>query len=126
MQTTKFLYAYLIGRLNADLYDRVAAIENKHVFEVYRQISQMFDAVPENAEFVTNAELLQLANIHGPKVRDLKSIYGFRLLLNQRNSEYKKIIGVPHKDKLIIGACSTWSPRGSRPPRRSPTCRMTR
>ena len=40
-----------------------------------------------------NAELLQLAPQHGPKVRDLRSLYGFRLLLKKNNGEYKKVIG---------------------------------
>ena len=104
-EKTKFLYAYLMGKLSMDLYDRVASIESKHGFEVYRQIAQMIDAVPENAEFVMNAELLQLASIHGPKVRDLKSLYAVRLLLKKRTAEYRKIIGSSPKDeqnKLIL------------------------
>ena len=84
-----------MGTLNTNLYDRVATVENKHGFAVYRQISQMRDAVPENAGFVMNAELLQLAGIYGPKVRDLKSLYGFRIFPKKRNAEFKKIIGAP-------------------------------
>ena len=59
----------------------------------------MLDAVPENAEFVMNADLLQLANIHGSKVCNLKFLYGFRLFLKKRNAEYKHIIGAPPKDE---------------------------
>ena len=51
-ERTRFLYAYLMGKWSADLYDRVASIESKNGFEVYRQIPQMIDAVPANAEFV--------------------------------------------------------------------------
>ena len=69
------LYAYLMGRLSTDVYDRVASIESKNDFEVYRQIAQMIDAVPDNAEFVMNAKFVQLATVHGPEVRDLKSLY---------------------------------------------------
>ena len=83
---TKFLYACVISRLNTDLYGRVATIENNNGFEAYPQLSPMIDAVPEKAEFVMNAELLQLANTHGPKMSDLKSLYGFRLLLKKRNA----------------------------------------
>ena len=57
-EKTQFLYAYFIGKLNIDLYDRIISIEGNDCFEVYRQIAQMVDAVPDNAEFVTNAELL--------------------------------------------------------------------
>ena len=52
----------------------MASIESEHGFEVYREIAQMIDAVPEHAEFVMNAKLLQLASVHGPKVLDLKSL----------------------------------------------------
>ena len=45
-----------------------------------------------------NAELLQLATIHGPKVKDLRSLYGFRLLLRKMNAEFRRIIGEPPKD----------------------------
>ncbi len=65
----------------------------------------MIDSVPENAEFVLNAELLQLASIHGPKVRDLKSLYASRLLLKKRNAEFRKTIGKAPDDgqsKLIL------------------------
>ena len=55
----------------------------------------MIDAVPENAEFVINAEFLPLASIHVPKVRDLKPLYGFKIFLKKRNAEFKKIIGAP-------------------------------
>ena len=55
------------------MHDRVAGLEDKNGFEVYRQISQMIDAVPENSEFVMNAELLQFANVHGSRVRGFRS-----------------------------------------------------
>ena len=68
-EKTKLLYAYIIGKLNTDLQDRILSIEGKNVFEVYRQIAQTIDVVPVNVSFVMNAELLQLATLHGPKVR---------------------------------------------------------
>jgi hypothetical protein len=104
-ERTRFLYTYLMGKISTDLYDRVAAVEGKNGFEVYRQIAQMIDAVPENAEFVLNSELLQLASTHGAKVRDLKSLFAFRLLLKKRNAEFRKTIGKPPQDdqsKLIL------------------------
>ena len=67
----KFRYEYIIGKLNTDLHDRIIGMEGKNGFEVYRQIAQMFDDEPENAPFIMNAELLQLAFLHWPKVRDI-------------------------------------------------------
>ena len=104
-ERTRFLYAHLMGKLSTDIYDRVASTESKNGFEAYRQIAQMIDAFPENAEFAMNAELLQLASVHGPKVRDLKLLYAFRLLLKKRNAEFRKTIGSSPKDeqsKIIL------------------------
>ena len=94
-----------MGKLSTDLFDRVSSIQHKNGFEVYRQVAQMIDSVPENAEFVLNAELLQLVSVHGPKVRDLKSLYAFRLFSKKRNAEYGKTIGKALEDsqsKLIL------------------------
>ena len=68
----------MVNQLNTDLHDRIIGIEGKNGFEAYRQVAQILDAVPENAPFIMNAELLQLATQHGPKVRDLRSLYSFR------------------------------------------------
>ena len=85
--------------MNTDLHDRIIGIEGKNGFEAYRQVAQILDAVPENAAFIMSAELLQLATQHGPKVRDLRSLYGFRLLLKKKNAEYKKVIGNKPEDE---------------------------
>ena len=60
---------------------------------MYRQVALILDAVPESAPFIMNAELLQLATLHGPKVRDIWSVYGFRLLLKKKNAECKRLSG---------------------------------
>ena len=57
-EKNKFLYTYLINRLNTDLHDRIFSIEGNNGFEVYRQVAQILVAVPENAPFIMNAELL--------------------------------------------------------------------
>ena len=38
-------------------------------------------------------DMTGLAKTFGPKVTDLKSLYGFRLLLKKRMAEYKKVLG---------------------------------
>ena len=83
----------------------MASIESRNGFAVYHHIAQMIEAVPENADFVMTAKLLQLASVHWPKVRDLKSLYAFRLLVNKHNAEFRKTIGSSSKDeqsKLIV------------------------
>ena len=63
-------------------------------------VAQTLDAVPENAPFIMNAELLQLATLHGPKVRDTRSLYGFKLLVKKKkNAEFKKVIGKQPDDE---------------------------
>ena len=90
---SKLPYAHMVNKLHRDLHGRIISIEGKNGFEAYRQVAQILDAVPEKAPFIMDAELLHLAILHGPKVRDLRSLYGFRLLLKKKNAEYKKVIG---------------------------------
>ena len=53
----------------------------------------MIDAVLGNAEFPMANELTTLSRNFGAKVTDLKSSYGFRLLLKKKMIEYKKVLG---------------------------------
>ena len=40
-----------------------------------------------------NNELNNLTNMYGNKVVDLRTLYGFRLLLKRKIVEYRKVIG---------------------------------
>ena len=58
-------------------------------------------------------EITGLTKTYGPKVTDLKSLYGFRLLLKKRMVEFKKIIGEEfstEQARLIL-----WNVLDSRP-----------
>ena len=59
---------------------------------MYRQIYQIIDAVPEDAQFHMKNDMTGPAKTFGPKVTDLKSFYGFRLLLKKRMAESKKVL----------------------------------
>ena len=74
VERSKFLYAYMVNKLNADSHDRIISIEGKNGSDAYRKVAQILDAVPENAPFIMNAEVLQSATQHGPKVRDIRSL----------------------------------------------------
>ena len=39
-------------------------------------------------------ELRSLTKLHGGKVTDLRTLYGFRLMLKRKVAEYKKMISV--------------------------------
>ena len=52
-----------------------------------------------------SAELQQLADIYGPKVVDLRTLFAFRLLPKKKNAKYKKTVGEAPSDeqsKLIL------------------------
>ena len=88
-----FLNSYLICKLNTDLHTKTFGLEHKNGFELYRVVCQLVDAIPENAAFHLNNELLNLTKQYGSKVVDLRTLYGFRLLLKRKVAEYKKVIG---------------------------------
>ena len=39
------------------------------------------------------ADLSGMVQKYGDKIKDLKTLYGFRLLLKKRSAEFKKVIG---------------------------------
>ena len=44
-QKARWLYTYFLGRLNTELHTKTISIEGKNVFEMYRQICNIIDAV---------------------------------------------------------------------------------
>ena len=76
-------------------------VGSRNGLELYRQIARKIDAVPENPKFLMGADLVDMAKKYGDKVRDLKSLYGFLLLLKKRAALYKKAVGKEvDKEKL--------------------------
>ena len=53
----------------------------------------MVDSIPEDAAFHPSNELGNPTGLHGGKVKNLRTLYGFRLLLKRKVAEYKQIIG---------------------------------
>ena len=68
----------MLSRLNAELYSKTLSIEGKNGFELYRQVVRAVDEIPENAKFLMGAEIANLVHKFGVKVKDLKTLYGFR------------------------------------------------
>ena len=95
------MYNLLIGKLNTELLELAIGVGSRNGLELYRQIARKIDAVPENQKFLMGADLVDMAKKYGDKVRDLKSLYGFRLLLKKRAALYKKAVGEEvDKEKL--------------------------
>ena len=64
--------------------------------------------MPQNAAFLMGAELSALVNKCSDKVKDLKTLFGFRLLLRRHAAEYNKVIGEEvetNKLKEILWNC---------------------
>ena len=89
----RFLWTYLLSKLNTELHGKSISIDGRNGFELLRQVIRTVDDIPENAKFLMGAELSAMVEKYGAKVKDLKSMYGFRLLLKKRAAEYKKMIG---------------------------------
>ena len=47
-EKTRWLYTYFLGKLSTDLHIKAISIEGKNGLEMYRQICNIIDAVPEN------------------------------------------------------------------------------
>ena len=87
------MYTLLVSKLNTELHGKTKGIEARNGLELYRQVVQAVDDIPENAKFPMGAAVSEIVGKHHDKVKDLKSLYGFRHLLWRRAAEYKKTIG---------------------------------
>lgn len=82
-----------MGQSNTDLHNRTIGIERKNGFDLYRQVCQFVDPIAENAKFHMLTDLNNLTKMYGNRVIDLRTLYGFRLLLKRQHINYKKIVG---------------------------------
>ena len=78
------LYTFLLSKLNTELHGKTLEIEGRNGFELYRQIVPAVDGIPENAKFLMGADISNLVHKFGDKVKDLKTLYGFMLLVKKR------------------------------------------
>ena len=76
-----FQNSFLRCTLNTDLRTRTFGLDSQNGLELSRQICQLVDSIPEDAAFHPSNELGNPTSLHGGKVKDLRTLYGFRLLL---------------------------------------------
>ena len=113
-ERTTYLNAYLVSKLNSNLHDKTVGVEHRNGFELYRQVCQIVDAVPENASFHMKNEITGLTKTYGPKVTDLSrsmasdcsSRNGWS---SSRRSSAKSSARSRHSSSS--GTCSTPGPR---------------
>ena len=75
--------------MNTELNGKIISIPNEHGFEMYRRICEAVDAVPANALFIMQAELMALVKSFSDKVKNIRDLYGFRLLLDKKFIAFK-------------------------------------
>ena len=78
LDKTMLLNSYLICKLNTDLHTKTFGLDNQNGFELYRQINQLVDSIPEDAAFHLSNELGNLTSLHGGKDKVLRTLYGIR------------------------------------------------
>ena len=85
LEMTTILNSYFICKLNTDLRTKTFGLDHKNGFELYRLVCQLVDAIPENAAFYLNSELLNLIKVHGGKVDDHAPCMDLGCCLNARS-----------------------------------------
>ena len=50
-EKSRWMFTYLIAKLNTELHAKTSSVENKSGLEVYRQMCNIVDAVPKNHKF---------------------------------------------------------------------------
>ena len=82
-----------MSKLNTELHSKTFGVENKNGLEVYRLICHSVDAVPENYKFYLDSQFTAMPQVYGEKVKGLKELYQFRLMMKAKVIAYKKAIG---------------------------------
>ena len=78
------LHSWLLGKINTDMHEKVAGISNKNGYELYRSINNSVGAIPANAELTYDQALMQLVPVYSGKSKQLKGLYEFRVVLNNK------------------------------------------
>ena len=89
----RWLHTYLMTKLNTDLHSKTISIEGKNGFEVYRTICNTIEPIPANYKFFLDSQFTLMPQQYADKVKGLKELYAFRMLLKAKVSAYKKALG---------------------------------
>ena len=84
----------MLPKLNTELHTKTIGVEGKNGLEVNRLICNTVDAVPENYQFYLDFQLTAMPQIYGDKIKGLKKLYGFRMMLKAKVVVYKQAIGL--------------------------------
>ena len=92
-EKTRWLYTYFLGKLNTELQTKTISIEGENGLDMYRQICNIVDAVPENFKFDLDYQFIDMPHLNGDKIKGLTELYMFRMLLKSKLVSYNKAIG---------------------------------
>ena len=70
VKKSRFLYTFLLSKLNTELHGKTIGIEGWNGFELYRQVVQAIDKIPENAKFLMGADIPNLVHKYGDNCTD--------------------------------------------------------
>ena len=102
------LYTFLLGKINTDMHERTATIDKKNGFELYRVVYSSVDPIASNADFTYDQAIMKLGYDTAGKIKNIKDLYEFRVVLKKKVAEYKKIRGQEpdhHLLKNILFSC---------------------
>ena len=92
-EKTRFMYTYLVGKLNHALHEKTTGIESRNGLELYRLINESVDAVPENTKLFLNSKFMGLLKEYADKIKNIKDLWNLRQLMKRQAVEYKRAIG---------------------------------
>ena len=98
---SRMLYSFLINKVNTDMHERASSVEKKNGFELYRIIYNAIDPIAVNATFACDQAIMSTGHEFAGKIKDLKGLYEFRVLLKRKVTEYKKIVGRDPDHELL-------------------------
>ena len=73
-EKTRFMFTYLLGKLNTELHGKSVSVKNRNGLEIYRLVSQSVDALPTNAKFYFACQPTTFAKEY-PEVKSIKDLY---------------------------------------------------
>ena len=83
------MITYTLGRLNTEMHGKSVSVKNRNGLELYRLVNQSVDALPTNAKFYLDCQLLMFAK-ENPELKNPKDPYlcftGFRFKDRRRRS----------------------------------------
>ena len=77
-EKSRWMFTYLIAKLNTELHAKIVGIENKNGLEVYWQMCNIVDAVPENYKSFLDSQFTAMPQVYSDKIKGLKDLYNFR------------------------------------------------